>query len=154
MRPEVNETLVASIRRAERLVIYEGLPHQHWERTQYQAEKQTKPTFVLHGYDFYKEPPELSADDTQRLREIMADERSFVPFRGEKRCGGFHPDYAVEWSVDGNLYRGLICFGCYEVKLYGPNQAHRNDIAHDAHAALKQTLGKYRKNRPEPKPED
>jgi hypothetical protein len=67
---------------------------------------------------------------------------------GEKKCGGFHPDYAVEWSVGRDRYRALICFGCEEVKLFGPALESRNDLDRTAYKRLEELLKPYQKNRP------
>ena len=110
----------STIRQAERLTLYEGLPHPMYEPTALAAEKKAKPTVELHGFPFYREALEVKAGDDEKLKALLADPRTLEPFSGEKRCGGFHPDYAVEWSVGGKIRSGLICFGCGEVMIYGP----------------------------------
>jgi hypothetical protein len=109
-------------------------------------ERKAKETFDLHGYAFYREPLVLKAEDAEKLKALLADETQFSPFEGEKKCGGFHPDYAVEWTVEGQVYQCLICFGCFEVKMYGPGGETRLDISKAGLAGL---LKPYRKNRPE-----
>jgi hypothetical protein len=82
------------------------------------------------------------------LKKLLGDESSFkAGFRG-KKCGGFHPDYCVEWYADGQLYRCLICLGCWEVKVYGPDRELYCDMQHDVRDQLKKTLKRYRQNRP------
>jgi hypothetical protein len=137
-----------TLKQADRLVLYEGLPHQMYESQALEAEKKAKPTVTLHGFSFYRETLEVKAGDDQRLKTLMSDPGSFEAFSGEKRCGGFHPDYAVEWSAGGQVYQALLCFGCWEVKIYGPKGEAIYDIRGDARDQLKALLEPYRKNRP------
>ncbi len=138
----------STIRQADRLTLHEGLPHQMYESAALATEKKSKPTVNLHGFSFYRESLELKAGDDEELKALLGDPRTFEPFAGEKRCGGFHPDYAVEWSVGGKVHTVLICFGCGEVKLYGPTGETRYDIQQDVRKRLENVLKPYRKNRP------
>ena len=63
-----------------------------------------------------------------------------------KGCGGFHPDYAVERAVGGQVYRCLVCFGCGEVKVFGPGGELHRDVVNPI--PLKRLLVPYWKNRP------
>jgi hypothetical protein len=49
-RFDENKTLVATIKGANRLILYEGLPHQFFEKAQLAEEKQTKETVSLPGF--------------------------------------------------------------------------------------------------------
>jgi hypothetical protein len=142
-----------SINQAKQITLYEGLPHQFYEPRALAAERKAKPTVELHGFAFYRETLDLKPGDAQQLKAILASPRSLQAFSGEKKCGGFHPDYAVEWSVGGELYRCLICFGCFEAKVHGPNGATNYDIEPGIFKRLKQLLTPYRKNRPPPSQE-
>lgn len=142
------KSLFGAIRKADQLVLYEGLPHQLFEEQQLEEEKQKKDTVAMHGFSFYRAPLEVSADDKEKLQGLLGDEGSFHRWPGEKKCGGFHPDYLAEWRVGEATYRFLICFGCPEVKVYGPDKSLRCDIQQEAYEKLKEALNKYRKNRP------
>jgi hypothetical protein len=143
------KTFTSAISSAEKTSLYEGLPHQGFESEKLEAERRSKPVVELHGYPFYKEPLELRAEDAKRLTEILGDPATFKPFEGEKKCGGFHPDYAAEWQRSDGQYRALICFGCDEVKLFGPDIESRHDLSEGAPSKLESLLGGYRKNRPQ-----
>ena len=132
-----------TLKQADRLVLYEGLPHQMYEHQALEAEKKAKPTVTLHGFPFYRETLELKPDDGERLKALLGDPASFEPYSGEKRCGGFHPDYAVEWSAGGQTYQALICFGCWEIKIYGPKGETIYDIRNAARDRLKSLLEPY-----------
>ena len=139
-----------SIRQAAKLTLYEGLPHQMYEEAVLLAEKKAKPTIESHGFPFYREPLVLKGDDEQELVKLLGDTRTYTPYLGEKKCGGFHPDYAVAWSVAGEEYIDLICFGCGEIRAYGPGKEAEFDIARDARERMKAILTAYVKNRPPP----
>jgi hypothetical protein len=138
----------ASISQSRLITLYEGLPHQFYEPKALLAEKKAKQTVELNGFTFYGETLELKAGDAEELKALLAGSRSFVPFTEEKKCGGFHPDYAVEWSVGGETYRCLICLGCLEARIHGPGGVTEYDIENAAFKRLKQLLVPYRKNRP------
>ena len=42
----------------------------------------------------------------------------------------------------------LICFGCHEAKVYGPEKAVYVDIKKEGYDSLAKLLKSYRKNRP------
>jgi hypothetical protein len=145
---EPNRSLFAAIGKADRLVLYEGLPHQGYEQQLLEEEMRNKPTVTLHGFAFYRSALYVSADEVEKLRRVLGDEDSFRPWRGEKKCGGFHPDYLAEWWVGDGAYRVLICLGCHEVKVFGPDNSLRCDIQSQAFDELQGLLKKYRQNRP------
>jgi len=138
-----------TIRQAEMPTLYEGLPHPFHEAALLAAEK-AKPTIDLHGFPFYRQSLALKSGDGEKLKAILEDADSYDPFLGEKKCGGFHPDFAVGWVVGGKQQVCLICFGCTEFKLYGPNGETRYDIASPVVDELKRMLASYRRNRPAP----
>ncbi len=148
---EPNKGVFAAAGRATRLTLYEGLPHQMFEATQLKDELKTQPTVTLHGFPFYRETLPLKEEDAAKLKAILGDERSFAPYVGMKKCGGFHPDYCAEWEADGRVYRCLICFGCREVIVYGPGRGLHCDIHRDVEKNLEKLLKPYRKSRPEQK---
>lgn len=140
--------LTSAIASAERLTLHEGLPHQREERALMEAERRSKPVQELHGYWFYKEPLAPSAEDVKRLTQVLSTPATFKRSLGGKLCGGFHPDYAIEWQQGSSVYRVLLCFGCREAELIGHGIAERYDLKDaDELVAL---LSKYRKNRPLP----
>ncbi len=143
-----------SVHDAERITVYEGLPHQNYEQETFTAEVKTKPTLLFSGFRFYTAPLVLNAPDLKELRRIMGDRSTYQAHRGEKECGGFHPDYAVEWLVEKKIYRALICFGCLEVRFYGPDgtpvsyDLRRQGNRRSLKPSLLDLLKTYRKNRP------
>ncbi|HJZ90732.1 MAG TPA: hypothetical protein VKE40_07635 [Gemmataceae bacterium] len=146
--------MLTALGKAEKadVVLREGLPHPVNERKAFEAEKK-KETIESAGALFYKEPLTLKADDTTTVLARLLDATSYADFRGEKKCGGFHPDYEVVVinTADKSEYRFQVCFGCHEVKVYGPkDQAVRADLT-NGYDALAKVLRPYQKNRPESK---
>jgi hypothetical protein len=141
----------AAIRGADTVVLLEGLPHQTWERELLEQERKSKPVQELHGYPFYKEPLDLRPEDAKRLTQVLADPSHLKPVEGQKLCGGFHPDYTVEWHHGSDTFHALVCLGCDEVKLFGPEIDLYDDLSQSAAKELETLLGGYHKNRPAPK---
>jgi hypothetical protein len=149
------KALVAAAGKIEKVdvVLREGLPHPFNEPKQFQAEKK-KENIESAGQLFYKGDLSVKADDSAKLTGLLRDAATYTAFRGEKKCGGFHPDYEVVIvnTADKSEYRFQICFGCHEVKVYGPgDKAVRADIKKEGYDALTKLLKPYRKNRPEPR---
>jgi hypothetical protein len=140
--------LAPKVRMAQKVVLYEGLPHQTFEPKLLEAELAEKKTVKLAGYSFYTEPLVLTEEDATSLGERFSSETTFEPWRGEKKCGGFHPDYALEWHVDGQVYRALVCFGCREVKWHGPDAELHCDITQAAFGEIQAILVSYQNHRP------
>ena len=74
------------------------------------------------GYPFYRKPLSIPADELASLASTLSDPTTYQTFSGEKKCGGFHPDHAVEWPGDSGASTRtiLLCFGCGEAKILGP----------------------------------
>ena len=120
-------TLTTSIKLGSKVELFEGLPHQTWENELLAYELKSKKTVRVHGYHFYESPLNLTPKDTETLRSILADSGTYRAFSGEKRCGGFHPDYCVSWVYDSRTYCVHICFGCEEFKSFGMDCELRTD---------------------------
>ena len=154
-QPDTNfdnlKLLVEGVKKANKVVLYEGLPHQFFDKDLLEQELKNKKTVKVHDYPFYAETLALKDEDAKRLTELFCAADSFAKFRGPKRCGGFHPDYCVEWQDGKGVYHVLVCFGCHEVKCYGPKVDLYCDINNDAYKEFEKVLKPYRKNRPEKK---
>ena len=140
--------LLPTAAQAAHITLYEGLPHQQHEAAALATELATNPTVTLHDFPFYRDPLPLANEEAAGLKATLGDMQSFVPYSGSWFCGEFHPDYCVEWEADGEVYRCLICFGCSELKVYGPRRALHLEVRPEAEQALKRILTPYRKNRP------
>jgi hypothetical protein len=137
-----------AIARSESMQVLEGLPHHFLERELLASERATKKIQELEGYPFYLEPLTLSDTDAREVSRIMRTWSTYKPFVSPAACGGFHPDYALEWSIGTDLYRVLICFNCDELLITGPELTSHNVLEWTAYEKLKKILTAYRKNRP------
>lgn len=139
------------VRRAQKVVLYEGLPHQRFESQLLEKERRTKAVQELNGFLFYKVALELKEGDAKHLTEVFGNPSQLgrIPDpRFQKACGGFHPDYAVEWHQGAKRFRALICFGCADARLYGPALSAAYDLDANVDKNLGSILKGYRKNRP------
>ncbi|MBK8913385.1 MAG: hypothetical protein IPM64_02085 [Phycisphaerales bacterium] len=144
-------SFVTGVRSAAAVVLYEGLPHQFFEERALEEELASRATVMLHGFPFYEETLPLDVTDDRALRDIACASGTFSAVSGDrlKKCGGFHPDYCVEWrSADGVAVRMLVCLGCSEAKCCGPAGEVLYDIREAEYARLKAILTPYQKNRP------
>jgi hypothetical protein len=145
----VDEAFVSLLKNAEKATLYEGLPHQRHESALLKKEKETKKTLMFGDFSFYQEPFELTAADFKELQAIISNPDTFQPWSGEKGCGGYHPDYFIEWYAEGEICRVYVCFGCGEAKLVGPNGETKYDLASAGRTKLENVLFAYHRNRPD-----
>lgn len=144
-----------AFKNASAIRLYEGLPHPSFEQETFESEKKTKPVEQHHGHAFYSEPLDLKPQDAEALSAILSDTKSLKPFVDGKKCGGFHPDYALQLPYANKQTSptwALLCFGCNEIKIIDPNTNTDStfDLSSDASEKLQTTLKNYRKNRPTP----
>ena len=138
-----------SVMKAGTIRVLEGLPHQNYYHDIFEEERKTKPNLELGGFHFYEGTLELSPGDVKKVVEILHRTSTYEPYLGEKKCGGYHPDFAVSWTLDHVQYHALLCFGCGEVKLLGPSGERHYDLERDSARELENILRNYHKNAPE-----
>lgn len=139
------QQFVGAVALTSDMVLFEGLPHQGFESKLLATELSSKDTVQIHGFPFYTLPLSITDDDKERVVQILSDGSSYEKYDGfVKKCGGFHPDYAAQWSIAEDVYTALIYFGCGEMKIFGPGI---NEL-YDLNTGLLSLLKKYRVNRP------
>lgn len=148
-RFSTSDDFQASIFKSDTIRVLEGLPHQNYYRDIFEKERKSKPTQELGGFYFYEGTLDLSPKDMKRVVEILHKSSTYEPYLGEKKCGGYHPDFAVSWTLDHVPYHALLCFGCGEVKLLGPSGERHYDLNHDCESELEGILRNYHKNAPD-----
>ncbi len=107
-----------TLEQADRLVL-RGLPHQMYEPGPRGGEE-GEAVGDSARISVLSRDPRAETRRRERLKTLLSDPGSYAAYSGEKKCGGFHPDHAVEWTAGGRTYQVLICFGCFEAKIYGP----------------------------------
>lgn len=143
--------VAASAAKAREVILFEGFPHPVFEPALFKKEKEERNQFRHQGFLFYQNRPRVREKDAEALKKVLGDSGNFKAWAGEKRCGGFHPDYLVQWKDGDDIYRVQICFGCSEVKAFGPKGAVRLDMTPQTKAALQETLKRYQVLRPKAK---
>lgn len=131
-----------------RVTLLEGLPHQLVEHTSFLRERETKGNVEVAGYRFYRHPLPLTAGDAAVLRTVCADALTYANYSGPKRCGGFHPDYALRWDDGRRTVYTLVCFGCHETQTLSDKQLLIADLPEPAFRHLRGILEKYHAQRP------
>lgn len=139
----------SSFVQTDAFVLYEGLPHPVRQEL-YQQELREKKTVHLERFAFYAETQTPRQADFERLRRLAADYRSYLSYGGPKFCGGFHPDWAIEWKADDQVYRLFLCFGCHEGHFVGPHGDLWVDLQESTLESFARSLSAYGKNNPEP----
>ena len=136
----------AGIAEATGLVVYEGLPSPGSEASTFQAESKAKQTREIGGQTFYRDPLPLAPADLATLRGLLAAPGALVEWSGEKKCGGFHADDAIEWTAGGSTRILLLCFTCSEAEVVGSGA--RYNIDQTTAVPLKGLMRRVRKQRP------
>jgi hypothetical protein len=140
--------VLEGIRGSGAVALYEGLPSEFWEPQLREQKLSQKQTVRLHGYTFYDHRRALPPAAAERFTALFRAKGSFQGYRSTKACGGYHPDYCLEWSTGASATRGLVCLECGEVKFFGPAAALHCDLTPQAAQRVKQWLSTYQKDRP------
>lgn len=148
-KPDATKNLRDTIKNSAQVCVFEGLPHPMFESELLKIEKKRKDATMVASYPFYTPKVQVEEVAASKLKAIISDSSNYIQFSGEKRCGGFHPDYAVEWS-DGDIrYSALFCYGCGEVLVVDGKNTYRYDfkISDD----LKKIFASFNAKRPKQK---
>jgi hypothetical protein len=130
------------------LLLYEGLPSEFWEPQLRQKALKEEETIALHGYAVYDDARPLPAEDAGSLTSLFSAKESFAPRRAGKACGGFQPEFCLEWKVGEAATQALISLECGEVKLFGPNGELYCDLVPAASQKLKPLLTRHQNHSP------
>jgi hypothetical protein len=148
-KPEDYLSFAAIVAHADRVVLYEGMPHQSMETELLTKELSTKQTITLGEYPFYAEPMPLTAKDAAALTEIFDGVDAFYGPPEATVCGPFHPDYAIEWTKDDEKVVILVCFMCSEAIVIAASEKMEFGVAGNPMREVKALLKDRWQNRPE-----
>lgn len=137
--------LLAGVTSAGEVFFYEGLPSDFWEPELRARELKEKETIAIHGYPFYDGQDVLPAATAGPLTKLFSATASFAPYASQKKCGGFSPEFCLEWKTGDATTQALICLECGEVKLFGSQSELHCDLSQDAAGRLKQLLSDVEK---------
>ncbi len=147
---EASSKLRQAMAVATSVTVYEGLPHQSFERELLTAESKRKDTEKIGSFRFYI--PAVAAINPEILKRILSSSDTIQVYGGPKFCGGFHPDYAVQWSSeDGSRFYAQICFGCHEIIYSDGKNEYKYDFESEPFEKLKKELAPYAEKRPKKK---
>ena len=106
-----------ALREVASLRIFRGLPHELFEKELFDAAIAQRDWVKIDGYHFHSQPIVPEEPIARDITLIASKGTSFAKFSGEKRCGGFHPDWGLIWELEGRKASLLICLHCVEAKL-------------------------------------
>lgn len=118
-----------SVAAADSLIIYEGLPRA--TAVELAKLKQKNQTITLAGWEFYTSPLDPNQSIVEKLRSTLVD---YAKFNGHytgqvgKGCGGFHPDYCVQWTANNRICHALICLSCNELEYVAASKKMKFDF--------------------------
>ena len=119
--------LLARCRAASRVEVFEGLPHDKWDKVGLARESKRADTFLNHDFRFYSPAMQLLSAQRSKILSSVIRDSSYRAWRGPKWCGGFHPDLLVRFHLESGVIDLHLCFGCSEAKLFdGSTLAHVN----------------------------
>lgn len=142
------ELLVAGIAKANSVILYEGMNRQLSESESIDRGILYKKPMILHGFAFYETPISVVDADAATLFALCGTAQTFSRYTGPKFCGGFHPDWCVEFIAGQDVYQVLVCFGCREARLYGPTNEVFSDLKKETFNAFLDVLEPLHKELP------
>jgi hypothetical protein len=144
---ESQKHLFASIDKADRILLYEGLPTPWGDESELFHQEKGRPDVVTFRDDlFYSTPLEVREQDVTALKAILGNAENFHAYQ-ENMCD-YHADYCVEWSSDGTVYRFHPCFGCNQAKIYTSSGGMWCTMPGATFNRLRELLKEYQKLRP------
>ncbi|MCC7422713.1 MAG: hypothetical protein IT428_20730 [Planctomycetaceae bacterium] len=132
--------ILSSIRGPQDVVLREGLPSGFWEPELRVQALRERATIERHGYRLYDARLPATEEDCAQLTAIFASSTSFAPRRSAKQCGGFYPEYGIDWNTGEETTTALISLECGEVKLHSPKSDLYCDLSPAAASKLKSLL--------------
>jgi hypothetical protein len=114
---------------AHLVAIHRGLPHQYHKKQQLLHDLYLTRNRELGGYRFYLGPATPSQELGARLTTMLQNASVFYPYSEGKQCGGYHPDFCLEWHSSQGTFLGLVCTGCGEILFVGNGMEVQCDLA-------------------------
>ena len=145
-----SEELRLSLHETHHIEVFEGLPHQAFERSLLAIESLRTDTTKIGSFPFYTPSSEPSSNRATKLKDLLSSNEGYTrqSFWVAKKCGGFHPDYAIAWKDGGATQYALICLGCSEIEFISPRRSIRYDISSKLDDQLTELLAEYDSKRP------
>lgn len=139
------------ISKAQSVTLYEGLPHQLWEMELLEKELKEKKTVKFNKFPFYQTPIPITKEVARKLQALCSDVNNFKPYQGPKFCGGYHPDWCIEFKYGDKAIQVQVCFGCHEAAFNESEKHLMTDMNESVLKELGKILHPLQTNRPEEK---
>ena len=141
------ESVFRSLKKADDLFVYEGLPHPGRENPSFEKERKRDDVTHIDGHWFYDPKGKATGDKRDQMMNLLFDESGFSvpdPKFPPKDCGPFHPDYAIAWKSEGEENYLMICYTCGEAKLIREGKV----TTYDVHSNWQEVLSEFQSKRP------
>jgi hypothetical protein len=108
------------LQNADKVDLFEGLPHQSMEPALYNQERARTRTVEHDGFAFYETPIAVNGKTTADLLGFVTEAANYstYPDGALKACGGFHPDWLIEAVHGAETAHLHICLGCEDFRVY------------------------------------
>ena len=145
---DASEEARQALAKAKTFTLAEGLPHPSKESDLFTTQAQRKDTQQITGFFFYKPDQKIDPGTTDKLRQIIANSDNLTEWKEHKTCGGFHPDWSLNWRRGWSKDRALICFSCEEIIYISGDYQLRYNLTPTAAKQLKSLLNPFKAKRP------
>ncbi len=145
------ESVFQSLKKADDLFVYEGLPHPLRENPTFEKEKKRDDIKQIKNYWFYDAKVKATGNSRDQLMNLLFDGSGFhMPDSNspQKDCGPFHPDYAIMWNSDGGVNYLMVCYTCGEAKLIKEGRSETYEVNVYKMNSLRNLLANFQANRP------
>ncbi len=134
------EALTKGIANSKSLKVYEGVTRGFVPKDKIEETVKEFKLVKLHDHYFYPNEVEVSERSAGILKVICKEPKNFSRRDTErtKFCGGYHPDWCVEFQDGKETFQVLICFSCHEAKIYGP----KNEVYCDFPKPIREDFGR------------
>jgi hypothetical protein len=118
---------------AKDVKIYKGLAHPKGDKVRYAEQVRAGGWVEFEGFKFFAKPVDFPTGTAEKVLKLYCKSDSHQALALKTTCPGFHPDYALVWSADGQRRVLQICYGCHEWKYFGPGGTVHTDINEPAY---------------------
>lgn len=113
---EAVDALVSGLEGADRIEVFQGLPREIWNGSEFAPGKKPEACREIAGQWFYPKPQAVEARDLPALKRMLKS-GLMERWGGMKLCGGFHADYALAITKGRSVFYLPTCLGCHEARL-------------------------------------
>lgn len=135
--------LLGSITEQSQLKVLGGLPNQIMDDKQFEKTLKAKGTVERHGETFFKNPFKLEAADTESLKTLIRDPRSFSRTTDPLLPAGFGAAYSLVYETNGSVTEIQICSRNHKIRAIHKEVDIYSYLTPEAFKKINELLGKY-----------